>query len=144
MLRNRPEGEGKSATFRRGALDSYCSTQHFRVLLADRQTEAGSLLRGRADLGLEKRPKQHADLIGGDTRPGVLDPYRKADLGRFIVDLRVNSQLHCADGGELDGIAHQIRDDLTHLYPVRADATGHVPRPFEFETYFFLHRSQPE
>src|SRR5690606_18980765 len=82
---------------------------------ADRQAEAGALLRDPAGAGLLEGAEEAADLVGGDAAARVLDLDPQARLRAAALAAEARPQDHAAVIGELDRVREEVQDHLPQL-----------------------------
>ncbi|MCY1416081.1 hypothetical protein D9M71_315820 [compost metagenome] len=113
------QGDPEFRTDSRRAADADLAAHLFDQALGDHQPEAGSAgLAGEGVVGLGEGLEQVAQVAVGQADAGVL--HADAQLGQLVVAVVFEHGAH-GDGafaGELDGVAHQVGQDLLEAHRV--------------------------
>src|SRR5262245_21952892 len=134
----RRQDKRKRAPFVQFTLDPDPSPMHFNQSLTDRKAEPGPFRFFLARLtGLVELIKNFADLIGRNTRAGIGD----GDLYPIVHSLPNGNRNLSVRWSELDGITHQIKQDLDHLIPVGPGSNFAVVRSY-FQSNKLLDRDR--
>ena len=95
---------------------------------ADRQPQAGAAeLAGHGSVGLNERIEDGLELVGGDADARIDHLHHKLRIDLVLDQLGTN--LHFSRRGELDGVAHQVHQQLPEARRIGADGFRHSAVP---------------
>ncbi len=131
----------EGAPFTQFTFDPNASIHHTDQPRANCQSESGAAVYARhGTVGLGKRFEDFALFVGRDSNPGILDGEMQAHgIGGFTFLLHRDEDLSAF--GELDGVAHQIDNDLADSPRVAHQRLGHVGLHLVDEFQPFLMRA---
>lgn len=111
---------------------------HLHQFAADRQPQAAAAVAaGGAGIGLGKGLEQGRLRLGGNPDAAVADAVEQA-LAPSLVEAPLHAQGDMAFGGELEGVAEQVRQDLAQTRRVAVEAARHAPVQAQMQAQAFL------
>ena len=124
--RTRFDRDAERAALAGGAGDRDRAAEHLGQPLADGQPQsAAAKPPGGRTIGLSKRLKQPGDLFGGHADPLVDDVKPQRRFAAQCAD-QLGADANLAVIAELDGVAHQIEQDLPQASGIGGDGLGNL------------------
>ncbi len=137
------DGHGEHAALAEFAGDGDVAAEGLGNAAADRQSQAGAaVLTRHGGVRLNERIEDGLELLRGDSRAGVDDLNRKVRMGLVLHQL--GQYLHASRFRELDGVAHQVHQELAEPRGIGADRFRHPARPMVIEGKPLLQGLDPQ
>ena len=126
-------GEPEGGAFAGGAGDADLAAHEFGELFADGQAQAGAaVFAGGGGIDLGEGLEEPADAVGGDSDAGVGN-FEADEGGVGEIFFEGSGDGNMAGLGELDGVVHEVKEDLLEALGIAAEMGGERRLDAEFE-----------